>query len=203
MFKTVLTLQQTELLPLLEEFSDSFGLAGGTAIALHLGHRRSIDFDLFTSGKLDHDRIRRTIRSFHSIDSTIVESPDELTLVTRGVKLTFLSYPFPIEYSEQLDNVIRMPDVMTLAAMKTFSLGRRAKWKDYVDLYFVFKTRSLPEILQRSRSIFQKEFNEKLFREQLAFYEDIDYSETIDFMPGFEVNDEEVKETLQKIAIQR
>lgn len=203
MFNNILSSQQTELLPLLREFSDGFGLVGGTAIALHLGHRRSIDFDLFTSGKLDHDRIRRTIRNLNRIDSTIVENPDELTLVTRGVKLTFLSYPFPLQYGQRLDDIIRLPDIITLAAMKAFALGKRAKWKDYVDLYFVFKKSSLSEILQRSRSIFKHEFNEKLFREQLAYFEDIDHSETIDYVPGSEVIDEEIENALQKIAIQK
>ena len=61
MFKNILTANQLKLLPLVREFSRDYYLVGGTAIALHLGHRRSIDFDLFTSGRLKKQSIRRTI----------------------------------------------------------------------------------------------------------------------------------------------
>ena len=61
MFKNILTANQLKLLPLVREFSRDYYLVGGTAIALHLGHRRSIDFDLFTSRRLKKQSIRRTI----------------------------------------------------------------------------------------------------------------------------------------------
>ena len=48
MYKEVLTKEQVELLPFVAEFSKDFGLVGATAIALHLGHRRSVDFYLFS-----------------------------------------------------------------------------------------------------------------------------------------------------------
>ena len=61
MFKNILTANQLKLLPLVREFSRDYYLVGGTAIALHLGHRRSIDFDLFTSRRLKKQSIKRTI----------------------------------------------------------------------------------------------------------------------------------------------
>lgn len=48
MHREILSENQIRLLPLIKTYSADFGLVGGTAIALHLGHRRSIDFDLFT-----------------------------------------------------------------------------------------------------------------------------------------------------------
>jgi hypothetical protein len=53
MFDNILTTNQKKLLPLIKKFSLDFYLVGGTAIALHLGHRRSIDFDLFTEKKFN------------------------------------------------------------------------------------------------------------------------------------------------------
>ena len=112
--------------------------------------------------------------------------------------MTFLSYPFPLVFTEKLEDVIRLPDLVTLAAMKAFALGRRAKWKDYVDLYVILKSKTLTEITARAASLFGNEFNEKLFREQLSYFEDIDYSETIDYMKGFEVSNDEVKKNSSK-----
>ena len=102
-----------------------------------------------------------------------------------------------------LDGVISMPTLRSLAAMKAFALGRRAKWKDYVDLYFLLKNYfSIKEISTEAVQIFGELFSEKLFRSQLAFHKDIDYSEPVEYLPGFEVADQEIKEFLIDKALQ-
>jgi hypothetical protein len=94
-----------------------------------------------------------------------------------------------------------MPTVLDLAAMKAYTLGRRAKWKDYCDLYFILKDHlNLKDISKRTKEIFGSLFNEKLFREQLCYFEDIDYSESIDFL-GHDVDYDDIKELLTKNAI--
>ncbi|MEK7627106.1 MAG: hypothetical protein AAB397_00805, partial [Patescibacteria group bacterium] len=88
-------------------------------------------------------------------------------------------------------------DLLTLASMKAFALGRRAKWKDYVDLYFIIKDHFLiNEIVKKANKIFGHEFNEKIFRTQLAYFEDINYSEEIIFKKGFETDDKVIKNSL-------
>jgi len=52
MYREILTQKQIELLPLIKSFKKEFYLVGGTAIALYIGHRRSIDFDLFKYARL-------------------------------------------------------------------------------------------------------------------------------------------------------
>lgn len=94
-----------------------------------------------------------------------------------------------------------MPDLITLASLKAFALGRRAKWKDYVDLYFLLGKYGLEEIDKKAQGIFGEHFNPKLFRQQLCYFDDIDYSEKVEFMPGFEVSEEAVKEALINHAI--
>jgi len=202
MHDEILTKEQMSLLPLLEKFSKNFGLVGGTAMALHIGHRRSIDFDLFCNEKLKNQSILRKISKDFKVDTMVVNKLDELTLIINGVKITFFNFPYRINYSEKIFNVIKMPDLLTLAAMKAFALGMRSKWKDYVDLYFIIKGHfSISEISKRGEEIFGKEFNEKLFRSQLAYFEDINYSETIMFMPGFEISDEKIKQELTEFSL--
>ncbi|NMB91589.1 nucleotidyl transferase AbiEii/AbiGii toxin family protein [candidate division WWE3 bacterium] len=202
MHKEVLNEEQIKLLPLLQTFSSEFGLVGGTAIALQIGHRRSIDYDLFIDKSFDHDKVRNKIRQSYQIQNTLVENTEELTIVVNNVKLTFLTYPFEIDYSETFENIIKLPNLSTLSAMKAFALGKRAKWKDYVDLFFVFKENKFSDITTRAKEIFGQEFNEKLFREQLSYYQDIDYSETIDYLENKYVSDEEIKGFLSDISIQ-
>jgi len=197
----ILTKEQEELLPLVKMFSSEFGLVGGTAIALQLGHRESIDFNLFKNGNINILKIRKRVSEVFHIENVRVEEPEEYTITVNGVRLTFLNYPFNIKYTEKLEHTIKIPDILTLGAMKAFALGKRAKWKDYVDLYFIFRKHSLEEVTQKSAQIFGNEFNGKLFREQLSYYEDIDYTEQIVFMPKSSVSNEEIKKNLTEISL--
>ena len=196
MHKEILSPAQEKLLPLAKKFSKDFYLTGGTAIALHLGHRRSIDFDLFSGKEFRNADIRRKVVDFGKIEHVMFDRKGEYTVVVGGVKITFLYYEFKVEADRRFEN-IKVPNVLTLAAMKAYALGRRAKWKDYVDLYFILNGRcSLAQISTRAKKIFGAEFNEKIFREQLSYFKDIDYSEKVDYLPGFAVGESEVMKFL-------
>ena len=201
MFKNILTANQLKLLPLVKEFSRDYYLVGGTAIALHLGHRRSIDFDLFTSGRVKKQFIKRTIdRHKWPVSDVLFEDSEQLHLVVHDVKLTFFSYPHQINATVDFEQIIYMPDLLTLAAMKSYALGGRAKWKDYVDLYILLRDHfSLAQISEKSKNIFGVYYNEKLFREQLCYFQDVDHSEKVDFVAE-SVPDEKIKQFLTDIA---
>ncbi|VVA44189.1 conserved hypothetical protein [Candidatus Roizmanbacteria bacterium] len=201
MYKNIFNTNQKQLLPFIKSFSSDFYLVGGTAIALHLGHRRSIDFDLFTDNIFDPMMIRNTIMQNKTIDHTFSQGTSELTVLINKVKVTFFHYPFIIQRNITFEQTLKLPDMITLGAMKAFALGRRAKWKDYVDLYFIFQKYSLKELIDKTISIFKTEFNEKLFRTQLGYFDDIDYSEQVEYMTGFEKNDEKIKKYLEKISL--
>lgn len=200
--KEILTDEQVNLLPLIKMFYNDFGLVGGTAIAFYLGHRRSIDFDLFTLKEFNNLNIRSKILKFKKIDSVLRDESGQYTIALGDVRLTFFHYPFNINFSQNFDNIIKLPDLLTLMAMKAHALGRRAKWKDYVDLFFVLKKyQGLDKIIKKSREIFKSEFNEKLFRSQLAYFKDIDYSEEIIYMKGLETDNKTVKKELIKFSL--
>lgn len=203
MHEEVLSEKQKELLSLISSYSSQFGLIGGTAVALQIGHRRSIDFDLVTFSDFENNKIRSQIGNKFIIDAVLIDETNEYTLVINGVKVTFLSYPFKFDLDVDYGSYIKMPDLLTLASIKAYALGRRAKWKDYVDLYFIFERYSYAEVTKRAKQIFGNEFNEKLFREELSYFEDIDYSENVDYMRGCEVSDKAVKENLSEISLQK
>ena len=197
----ILTQKQQELIPLIKQFSDKFYLVGGTAIALQLGHRRSIDFDLFSVDDFKNEPIIKKISRCFPITHTFIKSHSELTILVNKVKMTFYQYQFSIPCKAKWEKVIVMPDVLTIAAMKAYALGQRAKWKDYVDLYFVLKQYSLKEIVLRAKKLFAGNFNERLLREQLDYFVDVNYAEGIKYMPGMAVSDKEIKKTLKAIAL--
>lgn len=201
--KEILTKEQLELLPIIKLFSKDFGLVGGTAIALHIGHRHSIDFDLFTDKSFDNNVIKRKIKKQIAIDKLLYTETDQFNLVINKVKITFFKYDFKIHYSQNFSNIIKMPDLLALATMKAYAIGMRAKWKDYVDLYFIIRDYyPLNKITKKTKQIFGDEFNERMFRSQLAYFKDVDYREKVDYLPGFEVSDKVVKKELIKYSLE-
>lgn len=195
--ESVLSETQKKFIPLLREFQGGFGMVGGTALALQLGHRKSIDYDLFSALPIDAGAIRRKIAATGEHIMTLVDTTDEYTVSVGGVKLTFLRYPFPLSYPVEWSGVARLADILTIAAMKAYALGRRAKWKDYADLYFVMKEHHpFVDVVRKAEEIFGGEFSEKNFRAQLSYFDDIDCSEAVEFLPGHEIDDETIRKSL-------
>ncbi|MFH1890105.1 MAG: nucleotidyl transferase AbiEii/AbiGii toxin family protein [Candidatus Kuenenbacteria bacterium] len=204
MHKKILDKKQLKLLPFLKNFSKEFGLVGGTAIALYVGHRQSVDFDLFTNKKFINTDIRKVVSASNKkIERVFKDSSEEYSVLIDGVKFTFLCYPFKIKFSKKLDDIIKLPNLATLAAMKAYALGRRAKWKDYVDLYFIIKNHlDIDIIIRKTKQIFSSEFNEKIFRAQLAYFKDIDYTEKIIYTDNSAVDDKIIKKELLKFSLE-
>ncbi len=76
-----------------------------------------------------------------------------------------------------------MPDLLNLAAMKAYALGRRARWKDYVDLYYVLQNHAtIHEVADQAEVLFGSMFSKKLLLLQLCYFEDIDFSEQVEYL---------------------
>ncbi len=186
MFENILTDSQLvlaeKLMPL---FGERFYLTGGTAIALLIGHRRSIDFDLASLDSIDPFQIERKLLSCgFNIQHIMNATGDEFSAIIEGIRITFFFFPFQVKPELAWDRVhIKLPSILTLGAMKAYALGRRSKWKDYVDLYFILKSKhSLDELIAAADNTFSTSFNDKLFREQLCYFDDMDYSEAVEYI---------------------
>jgi len=203
MHSNILTQEQKELLPLIQQFKREFYLVGGTAIALQIGHRRSIDFDLFKFSNLNSTRIQKKLNNANIPYTITRKVTEQVNVVINSIKVTFFQYPYEIDAKIDFENCMRMPDLLSLAAMKAFALGQRSKWKDYVDLYFLLKEYfTVDEVSKKAKELFDQMFLEKLFRGQLAFHKDINYSESVEYLPGFEVDEKEIKEFLIDKALE-
>lgn len=185
------------------QFQREYYLVGGTAIALFIGHRRSIDFDLFKASSINHKRNLDKIAtsSFSHIVTRRVN--DQMNLIVNDVKVTFFQFPFPIRPMEKYETYFRLPSLLQLAAMKAYALGRRSKWKDYVDLYFLLCDHfTIIEISKTAKQLFGELFSEKLFRSQLCYFDDIDYTEAVEWLIPNPPTDEEIKNALTELATQ-
>jgi hypothetical protein len=132
----------------------------------------------------------------------LYQEVNQIHLLVNDVKLTFFEYNFEIPHKEKFKDLITLPNLLDLAAMKSFALGRSAKWKDYVDMFWILKYYyNLPTIEERAEKIFGELFSRKLFRQQLCYFKDIDFSEEVIFMKQ-KSDETEIQEFLKEIALE-
>ena len=161
-----------------------FYLAGGTALALQIGHRMSDDFDLFTEKDIPADLLEKVEKIFKDSKINIITNHSEqLSLIVDQTKVDFVKYPFSLILDLTEYEKVKIIKILETAAMKAYTIGRRATYKDYIDLYFILseKHSSLPEIIKISKEKFKEHFDPRLFLEQLVYLEDIQ-EEPIQFL---------------------
>jgi len=168
--------EQREIFKRLRAFKEYY-LTGGTALALQIGHRISLDFDFFSQREIPKSLLSEIKKIFGEYKIKIeVNHPEQLTVKLNETGLTFVKYPFPLIFKLIKYKGIKILSVPEIAATKAFTLGHRATLKDYVDIYFILKEGhiSLREIIEISRKKFKDEFNQRLFLEQLLYLEDVE-----------------------------
>lgn len=173
--KQVLTPHRKTVFLKLKFFKKIGVMAGGTALAFQLGHRRSYDFDIFVSKNIPPNLSWEIKKNFGKKIKVFKETETELTFFTPlKFKVTFFYYPF-----KPLHKVIKTPSVSIfdwrdIAADKVYALGRRPIWRDYVDLYFIIKKgHGLKKIILDAQKKFEGLFSEKLFLGQLIYLKDL------------------------------
>ena len=165
-----------EIFKQLRRFSSLGVLAGGTAIALQIGHRKSYDFDIFTHKPLEKGLFRKLKTIFGGGVLKTYESKVQLNVtVGENVKVTF----YYDGYGPSLDTIktdgIDLLDLGDLASNKALTLGGRGQWRDYVDIYFLIKEKwvRLESVIDMAENRFGGEFSRKLFLEQLTYTDDL------------------------------
>ncbi len=130
-----------------------FYLAGGTALALRLGHRISQDLDLFANVETLNDYLRYSIveelRQGHSID-LLQDSVLGLVLTVDGQPVSFFSYGYPLLDTTDLVSGIQVASILDIGLMKLDAIAGRGTRKDFYDLYFIASHISLDELFARS-----------------------------------------------------
>ena len=164
-----------EIFSRLKHFKN-FYLAGGTALALQIGHRISVDFDLFSEKEIPKTLLQKVKEIL--LDKQVnpsVNNSDELTLFVHGTKVTFLYYPFPVVKLYIKYKGVLLLSPKELAATKAYTIGRRGTFKDYVDLYYLLHENhtALYEIIRLAERKYKHAFNGRLFLEQLIYLDDI------------------------------
>ena len=183
----------------LKHFSKNFVLAGGTGMMLQIGHRLSYDFDCFSLSALSSTLLRQVKKVFGLFIKPRIQTSEQITFPTKsGIEVTFVYHPYkPLRKPVKTDSV-SLFSLDDLAANKAYTIGRRGVWRDYVDLFFFLKWHlySIDKINTLAREKFKGEFNEKLFLEQLVYFDDVTVV-PIDFLKE-SYREKEIKSFLEK-----
>lgn len=177
LYFNILDRERMSVLPHLAFLKNRFYLAGGTALALQIGHRTSIDFDFFTENTFDNSRLFLEIEE--NFDQSAIEITqnlkDTLTIVLdKSVKISLFRTPYPVILPLIESNYLWLLPEIEIGVMKLIALTRAA-YRDYVDLYFILKKYSLQEIIILAREKY-KNFDEGIYLKCLLFYDDIEIS---------------------------
>jgi len=138
MFKQVLPGNTERVLALLEkdEIIQKAYLAGGTALALQLGHRISYDLDFFTKETFNEKEL---LPKIEKISSFQLERISWKTILGKfeDVRFSIFYYRYPVLYQTKRFDMINVLDIHDIAAMKIAAIASRGTKRDFVDLYFI------------------------------------------------------------------
>jgi len=215
--KKVLTVDQQSISPLLEEFSKTHFLVGGTAIALILGHRKSIDFDFFHLGPQGTGqglakRIASTgfiLEEGSDLRYLSEEEESEVTLYVKGVKIQLIDFsrnPYDVLINlisdQLLCNGIKTVSLEQLACLKLFAMMYRNKWKDAVDLFYILKYEKsfvLLDLIKKTKEIFTSLYQEIATLETIM-NDEWDTTEMVEYVIENPVTDFEIRNQLIELA---
>ncbi|MCR4277520.1 MAG: nucleotidyl transferase AbiEii/AbiGii toxin family protein [Candidatus Berkelbacteria bacterium] len=173
-FLDILDDNRRTILPSFKHFGDRFYLAGGTALALQLGHRDSVDFDFFNPNPFSTEKLWQEIgKSFGSTALTkIQEEENTLSVTINGVKASFFHFPYPLVGSAVSYEFFDLASVADIGCMKLSAITGRSLAKDYVDIYFILQQVGLPELLDLAQKKFPT-LDTNLILKSLVYFDDI------------------------------
>jgi hypothetical protein len=173
---------------------NEFNLVGGTALALKIGHRMSVDIDLFSSSPFNSSELG------HHLTTTYQAT--EVRLIKNGVfcfvnniKIDILAHQYPLVENIDLIDGVRMVSLLDIGAMKLsaiFSSGKRLK--DFVDMYALLEIHPLNELLEACCRKYA-DLNINMVKKSLLFHDDIIFT-PIEYI-GSEINWPEIVERLK------
>lgn len=177
----ILPSEQKELYPHLKAIKDlDFTLFGGTALALQLGHRESVDFDFFSDK--DISKLQSTLLNINGIKVGEITQQMDNTLsfkTTNNVKFSFFGNIEFVKFTNKIqsdDGILQLADLKSLLITKLKVSCDRAEYKDYKDIAEILKAKqvSLEEGLSGFKQYFGNDFPLMQIVKGLTYFEDGD-----------------------------
>ncbi len=199
MFYNILDQPRLDLLPFLKNLKKDFYLGGGTALALQIGHRDSIDFDFFKEGEIDTQKLFNDLEEFFTGHHLLKVQEERNTLgliVDDSIMLSFFGYKYKLIRELVKEENLNLASVEDIGCMKLSAITGRASNKDYLDLYYILQNIRLADLLEKASEKFPA-LDLNLILKSLVYFEDVTL-EPIMFKNNNHVDFEEVKKFLEE-----
>ena len=148
-------------------------MAGGTALALQIGHRTSLDFDFYTEEKFDPKKLREKFdKKFKKVQEIYI-AEDILGLDADGIKMSFFRYSYRLIRSYVQMEDICLASKEDIAAMKILAISQRGRRRDFIDIFFLIKEFGLREIIEFTKEKYPM-FNIYVGLQGLLYFKDAD-----------------------------
>lgn len=150
-------------------------LAGGTALALQIGHRASVDFDFYTSKHFKRGELALLFKDkFKSAKLEVIRDQDDTFEISlNGVHTSFFYYPYKLlKILLNLEGVL-ITSAEDIAAMKLLAISQRGKRRDFIDMYYLIKMFGLDSIIEMTKKKFP-EFDIYNGLRGLVFFDEAD-----------------------------
>lgn len=171
-----------------------FVLVGGSALAMHLGHRQSEVLDFFTYEDIFNRRGIFSLMRLFGKKEILHESDEQIDLFLDGVRVTFFNSNLSFLSPASSASPVHVASVEQIAAMKTNVLFMRARFRDYYDLYAISKERlTLREIYKNAGTVVDG-LNFKLFSIALIYTEDVEDDNIEHLHPKYKITKEAISE---------
>lgn len=172
--RTLELLKQLQTEPLLQ----SFNLVGGTALALRLGHRKSIDLDLFTTEDFDLEELKSMLVQRYDLKVSY-ERNQTLKGFIDGVMIDCIRFNYPHLLSPDIIDDIRLESIPDIIAMKLSAIAQNGtRIKDFVDIATLSTLYSLDEMLNFYITKFPHA-NMLMPIKALTYFDEIDFNESV------------------------
>ena len=149
-----------------------FYLAGGTGLALHYGHRRSMDLDLFSKQGFDEESLLACLHLLKPF-TVIAKAHQTLHVHISGTKVSFLGYNYPLLFPFEFFKDLAVADMRDIACMKLSALASRGTRRDFVDLYVSARHLGLATLLTQFENKYaQVRYNRVHILKSLVFFAD-------------------------------
>ena len=123
-----------------------FYLAGGTGLALRLGHRRSVDLDFFLGEDFNEDYVLQKLQHLEGF-ALVAKEPGTIYANIQNIKVSFIAYAYPMLFPFQLFLGVNVADSRDIGCMKISAIASRGTKRDFVDLYRLAQEYDLKQLL--------------------------------------------------------
>jgi hypothetical protein len=169
-------------------------LAGGTALALRIGHRISVDLDFFTATPFRVDTIISEIKKTGYKFQILSEGPDHLTANVEGVKVSIFHYEYSFPDKIDIYNGTRIAGLLDIASMKVIAANQRGTKRDFIDIYFILQIVPFHKIARHMVNRFGKDrINPVHIGKSLVYFADAESNPDPEYLKGKSVKWQSVK----------